>query len=148
MVGEESRLTFRKFSSCDLFHGSLISSVPISERGPSRDVAAGLLLKFSPCSVFPGACRRQWVLSQARVALALVLVKIKPSGVSARQYAEALASKLRILDEGWKKEARALQEQVLRLRQELLMSRVVPAGLAASSSEAAGGTCRKYIYYH
>lgn len=80
----------------------------------------------------------------------MVLVKIKPSGVSARQYAEALASKLRRLDEGWKKEARDLQEQVLRLRQELLMSRVAPAGLAASSSgsEAAGGTRRKYIYYH
>ncbi|TWW68476.1 Meiosis-specific protein MEI4 [Takifugu flavidus] len=77
----------------------------------------------SKTSNLQGACRRQWALSQARVALALVLVKIKPSGVSARQYADALASKLRILDEGWKKEARDLQEQVLRLRQELLMSR-------------------------
>lgn len=103
----------------------------------------------APCSVFPGPCRRQWVLSQARVALAVVLVKTKPSGVSARQYAEALASKLRSLDEGWKKEARDLQEQVLRLRQELLMSRVVPMGMAASSSsEAAGGTRRKNIYHH
>lgn len=94
----------------------------------------------------------QWVLSRARVALALALMKIKPSGVSAREYAEALASKLRNLDEGWKKEAQDLQQQVLRLRQQLLMSRVAPAGMAASSSEAAGGTRthagRTYFYYH
>lgn len=107
----------------------------------------GFCSNLPPCPVFPGPCRRQWVLSQARVALAVVLVRTKHPGVSARQYAEALASKLRSLDEGWKKEARDLREQVLRLRQELLMSRVVPAGLAASSSEAAGGTRRKYIYY-
>lgn len=146
MLGEESRPTFRKFSSVDLFPRL---SYFLRLGGPTRDVAAGLLLKFAPCSVFPGPCRSQWVLSQARVALAVVMVKTKPSGVSARQYAEALASKLRRLDEGWKKEARDLQEQVMRLRQELLMNRVVPAGMAASSSsEAAGGTRRKYIYYH
>lgn len=66
------------------------------------------------------------------MALAAVLIKVKPSGVSARQHAEALASKLRRLDEGWRKEAQDLQREVLRLRQELLMSRVAAA-------EAAGG---------
>lgn len=71
------------------------------------------------------------------MALAVVLAKIRPSGVSAREYAEALASRLKGLDEGWKEEARELQREVLRLRQELLMSRV--AAKVASSSEAAGG---------
>lgn len=78
----------------------------------------------------------RWVFSQARVALAAVLIKVKPSGVSARQHAEALASKLRRLDEGWRKEAQDLQREVLRLRQELLMSR-------AAAAEAAGGNTWK-----
>lgn len=72
------------------------------------------------------------------MALAVVLVKIRPSGVSAREYAEALASRLRRLDVGWREEARKLQREVLRLQQELLMSRA--AAKAASSSEAAGGS--------
>lgn len=67
----------------------------------------------------------------------MVLAKVRPSGVSAREYAEALASRLKSLDEGWKEEARELQREVLRLRQELLMSRAVAK--VASSSEAAGG---------
>lgn len=67
----------------------------------------------------------------------MVLAKVRPSGVSAREYAEALASRLKSLDEGWKEEARELQREVLRLRQELLMSRA--AAKVASSSEAAGG---------
>lgn len=67
----------------------------------------------------------------------MVLVKIRPSGVSSRDYAEALASRLKRLDEGWKKEAQELQREVLRLRQELLMSRA--AARVAGSSEAAGG---------
>ncbi|CAF89928.1 unnamed protein product [Tetraodon nigroviridis] len=83
-----------------------------------------------------GARQLQWGFSRARVALALVLVKIRPSGVSAREHAEALASSLKSLDEGWKKEARELQREVLRLRQELLMSRAAAA--VASSGKAAG----------
>lgn len=81
---------------------------------------------------FPGAPQQLWFFSQARVALALVLLKTRPSGVSAPQYAQNLASRLRSLNEGWKEEARKLQREVLRLRQELLLSR---AATRASSSE-------------
>lgn len=96
-----------------------------------------VLLKQAPWLCFSGARQLQWVFSQARVALALVLVKIRPSSMSPREYAETLASRLKSLDVCWKEEALELQREVLRLRQELLMSRV--AATLASSSEAAGG---------
>lgn len=57
--------------------------------------------------------------------------------MSPREYAETLASRLKSLDVCWKEEALELQREVLRLRQELLMSRA--AATLASSSEAAGG---------
>lgn len=77
-----------------------------------------------------------WFFSQARVALALMLLKTRPSGVSAPQYAQNLASRLRSLNEGWKVEARELQREVLRLRQQLLLSK---AATRASSSECPPG---------
>lgn len=85
---------------------------------------------------FPGAPQQLCFFSQARVALALVLLKTRPSGVSAPQYAQNLVSRLKSLNEGWKVEARELQREVLRLRQELLLSR---AAARASSSECPPG---------
>lgn len=66
--------------------------------------------------------------------------------MSSRDYAEALASRLKRLDEGWKKEAQELQREVLRLRQELLMSRA--AARVAGSGEAAGGNADKVDSFH
>lgn len=65
---------------------------------------------------------------------------MKPSGVSSREYVEALARKLESRDEGWKNKAEELQQEVLRLRQELLITRATSS--ARSSTEAAG--TRKY----
>lgn len=65
---------------------------------------------------------------------------MKPSGVSSREYVEALARKLESQDEGWKNKAEELQQEVLRLRQELLITRATSS--ARSSTEAAG--TRKY----
>lgn len=70
---------------------------------------------------------------KAKVALAVAVIKSKPSGLSGREYAEALARQLKSHDEDWKKKAQELQQEVLRLRQELLMSR-------ASNVESAGRT--------
>lgn len=61
---------------------------------------------------------------------------MKPSGVSSREYVEALARKLESRDEGWKNKAEELQQEVLRLRQELLITRATSS--ARSSTEAAG----------
>uniref|UniRef100_A0A8C4HZ01 Meiosis-specific, MEI4 homolog (S. cerevisiae) n=1 Tax=Dicentrarchus labrax TaxID=13489 RepID=A0A8C4HZ01_DICLA len=59
---------------------------------------------------------------RAKVAQAVGVIKSKPSGLSGREYAEVLATKLKIQDEGWKKKAQELQQEVLRLRQELLVA--------------------------
>uniref|UniRef100_A0A665VKV9 Meiosis-specific, MEI4 homolog (S. cerevisiae) n=1 Tax=Echeneis naucrates TaxID=173247 RepID=A0A665VKV9_ECHNA len=58
------------------------------------------------------------------LALALAIVKTKPAGLSGRENAEALARKLRSRDESWKEKAEGLQQEVLRLRQQLLLARV------------------------
>lgn len=75
---------------------------------------------------------------KAKVALAVAIIKSRPSGMSGREYAQALACKLRSLDESWKKKAQELQQEVLRLRQQLLMSRATSD--TKSSTEAAGGS--------
>ena len=73
---------------------------------------------------------------KARVALAVAIIKSKPPGLSGRQYAEALACKMKSRDESWKKKAQELQQEVLRLRQEMLISRVTSN--IKSSTVAAG----------
>lgn len=72
---------------------------------------------------------------KAKVALAVAIIKNKPSGASGREYAEALACKLKSRDESWKEKAQELQEEVLRLRQELLITRVTST---RSATQAAG----------
>lgn len=88
-----------------------------------------------PC--VSGARHAEWFFLKARVALAAAIIKSKPSGVSGREYAEALACKLKSCDEGWKKKGEELQQEVLRLRQELLMSRA--AASAAGRTMCSGG---------
>ena len=84
-----------------------------------------------------GAKHGEWFFLKARVALAAAIIKSKPPGMSSREYAEALACKLRSCDEGWKKKGEELQQEVLRLRQELLMSRA--AASAAGRTMFSGG---------
>ncbi len=60
----------------------------------------------------------------SRLAVAVAVIKISPSG-GARPFAESLADRLRQQDEGWRSTARSLHEDVLRLRQELLLTRLL-----------------------
>ncbi|XP_071766411.2 meiosis-specific protein MEI4 [Centroberyx gerrardi] len=75
-------------------------------------------------------------MKKARLALAVAVIKNKPSGQSGREHAEALAGQLRSLDEGWRNKAQRLQREVLRLRQELLLAKMTPN--TQSAREAAG----------
>ncbi|KAM4521755.1 meiosis-specific protein MEI4 [Odontesthes bonariensis] len=61
---------------------------------------------------------------KVKVSLAVAIIKNRPSGMSGREYAEALASKLRREDAGWKEKALGLQQEVLRLRREMLITKV------------------------
>ncbi|XP_006793533.1 meiosis-specific protein MEI4 isoform X2 [Neolamprologus brichardi] len=69
-----------------------------------------------------GLSRAEWFSTQAKVAVAVALIRNRPPGMSGRQYAEALGCRLRSQDEGWKKKAEELQREVLRLRQEALIA--------------------------
>ncbi|XP_041832502.1 meiosis-specific protein MEI4 isoform X4 [Melanotaenia boesemani] len=70
-----------------------------------------------------GASRAAWLLMNAKVSVAVVIIKNRPAGMSGREFAEALASRLRVQDRGWKDKAEALQQEVLRLQQEMLITR-------------------------
>uniref|UniRef100_A0A9J7ZV64 Meiosis-specific, MEI4 homolog (S. cerevisiae) n=1 Tax=Cyprinus carpio carpio TaxID=630221 RepID=A0A9J7ZV64_CYPCA len=65
-----------------------------------------------------------WYMRVSKLAVAVAVIKISPSG-GARQFAESLADRLRLQDEGWRSKARSLHEELLRLRQELLLTRVL-----------------------
>uniref|UniRef100_A0A3Q1G9N2 Meiosis-specific, MEI4 homolog (S. cerevisiae) n=1 Tax=Acanthochromis polyacanthus TaxID=80966 RepID=A0A3Q1G9N2_9TELE len=76
------------------------------------------------------------IMDASKVALAVAIIKNKPAGMSGRAYAEALACKLKSQDESWKKKAQGLQQEVLRLRQEMLITKVTSN--AKSNTEAGG----------
>uniref|UniRef100_A0AAY4CRC1 Meiosis-specific protein MEI4 n=1 Tax=Denticeps clupeoides TaxID=299321 RepID=A0AAY4CRC1_9TELE len=75
-----------------------------------------------------------WSAASAKLAVAVAVIKSRPPGRSGRQHAEDLAAGLGRRDESWEAKARGLQREVLRLRQELLLSRTRsrPAGTYAT----------------
>ncbi|KAK5903070.1 hypothetical protein CgunFtcFv8_006882 [Champsocephalus gunnari] len=62
------------------------------------------------------------LLQTLTVSLAVGIIKTKPPGVSGRDFAEALYGKLRREDENWKEKCEELRQEVLRLRQEVLIN--------------------------
>lgn len=83
-----------------------------------------------------GASHAHWLLTKVRVAMALAVIKSRLPGMSGREHAEALSRQLTGRDDGLRRKVQELQQEVLRLRQEVVMSR------ATSAVEAAGR--RKY----
>ncbi|XP_054474957.1 meiosis-specific protein MEI4 [Anoplopoma fimbria] len=83
-----------------------------------------------------GASEAEWFFTKAKVALAVAIIKSRPSGMSGREYAEDLARRFKSRDGSWEERARGLQLEVLRLRQELLITRATAN--VRSSTEAAG----------
>nr|XP_020475113.1 meiosis-specific protein MEI4 isoform X3 [Monopterus albus] len=82
-----------------------------------------------------GASQAKWFLMRAQLALAVAVIKSTPPGASGREHAEALSRELKSQDESWKQKAQGLQQEVLRLRQEMLIIRVTSE--AKSSAVAA-----------
>lgn len=98
--------------------------------------SAFLLVDLFKISLLAGASQVEWFFKKAKVALAVAIIKSKPQGMSGREYAEALGCKLRSQDESWKEKAQGLQQEVLRLRQEMLITRVTSN--MKSSSDTTG----------
>ncbi|XP_043962034.1 meiosis-specific protein MEI4 isoform X2 [Gambusia affinis] len=111
------------FSSSQISAGSH-ASFCMSTSTTSSNVLDNL--KMGPRGVqcvLAGSGRVPWRLIKAQVAVAMAVIRSRPPGVSGRQHGEALGRTLRRQDGVWRERAQALQEEVLRLRQELLVSR-------------------------
>lgn len=71
-----------------------------------------------------GSGRTHWVLTKVQVAMAMAVIKSCPPGTTSREFAEALAHRLVVQDSGLRTKVQELQQEVLRLRQEMVMSKV------------------------
>ncbi|XP_027032898.2 meiosis-specific protein MEI4 isoform X1 [Tachysurus fulvidraco] len=69
--------------------------------------------------------REVFRLSSAKLGVALAVIKSKPVGKSGRQHAEDLAVRFKQQQENWKSKAEDLKEEVLSLKQELLLSKLL-----------------------
>ncbi|NXS90899.1 MEI4 protein, partial [Jacana jacana] len=65
-------------------------------------------------------------LKISKLALAFAIIHSKPPGKTSKEYTEDLARTLTEQDFGWKSKAEALEAEVLRLRQELLLNKICP----------------------
>uniref|UniRef100_A0A3B3T2I8 Uncharacterized protein n=1 Tax=Paramormyrops kingsleyae TaxID=1676925 RepID=A0A3B3T2I8_9TELE len=87
----------------------------------------------------PASCPHDgglWYLRTAKLAVAVAIIRSRPKGWTGREHAEFLASRLHCEDNDWKAKAQGLQEEVLRLRQELLLSKT---RAEITGSSVAGG---------
>ncbi|XP_048841064.1 meiosis-specific protein MEI4 isoform X2 [Brienomyrus brachyistius] len=85
-----------------------------------------------------------WYLRTAKLAVAVAIIKSRPKGRTGREHAEFLASRLHCEDNDWKAKAQGLQEEVLRLRQELLLSkaRAEIMGSSVAGDPSMDGRCQ------
>ncbi|NXJ78204.1 MEI4 protein, partial [Trogon melanurus] len=65
-------------------------------------------------------------LKISKLALAFAIIHSKPSGKSCKEYIEHLAKTVAEQDFRWKSKVEALEAEVLRLRQELLLNKICP----------------------
>lgn len=100
-----------------------------------------------------------WFMRVSRLTVAVAIIKSGPSeGVG--HFTESLSKTLKQQDEGWKSKACGLQEDLLRLRQELILTRSLlkaerragpPDGnisMSASHSLRSQVTLDEHIFFH
>ncbi|KAK1889353.1 Meiosis-specific protein MEI4, partial [Dissostichus eleginoides] len=85
--------------------------------------------------IIPRASRAECLFTKVKVSLAVAIIKTKPPGVSGREFAEALACRLRRQDENRKEKSEELQQEVLRLRREVLNNRLTGNNSAGPHGE-------------
>uniref|UniRef100_A0A8C7LKK7 Meiosis-specific, MEI4 homolog (S. cerevisiae) n=1 Tax=Oncorhynchus mykiss TaxID=8022 RepID=A0A8C7LKK7_ONCMY len=78
----------------------------------------------------------EWGIRKAKLVVAVAIIKSKPPGISGRKHAEHLANKLNSQTEAWKTKAQRLQEEVLRMRQKLLLTQMLSKPKNTSGTEA------------
>lgn len=75
---------------------------------------------------------------EAKIAVAVAIIKSKPPGVSGREHARALSIRLRRQEESWKDRVQSLEQELLRLRQDNLIRRMTSNSTSSGCIEAAG----------
>ncbi|XP_058879525.1 meiosis-specific protein MEI4 isoform X2 [Acipenser ruthenus] len=80
------------------------------------------------CRDDAGTNSESWYLRTSKLALALAIIGSKPPRKSGREYTEYLVTCLCSKDENWRAKAQALEAEVLRLRQKLLLTKIKPKG--------------------
>ncbi|XP_072037366.1 meiosis-specific protein MEI4-like [Amphiura filiformis] len=68
-------------------------------------------------------------IKRLKIAVATAIIRNKPSHMSAREYTENLARKLRQKENSWRGRVRKLEDELLKTRQELVLSRLQDAGI-------------------
>lgn len=81
------------------------------------------------CACVSGAGRAHRVPTKVQVAMAMAVIKSRPLGTTSREYAGALAHRLVVQDSGLRTRVQELQQEVLRLRQEIAMSKAATTGV-------------------
>ncbi|XP_056337341.1 meiosis-specific protein MEI4 [Danio aesculapii] len=84
-----------------------------------------------------------WYIRTSRLAVALAIIKLRPPG-GARQFTESLAERLKRQNESWKSKAEGLHEDLLHLRQELLLTRTL-LNTRSSAGQAPGHEIAKVL---
>ncbi|KAF1491023.1 Meiosis-specific protein MEI4, partial [Pygoscelis antarcticus] len=75
-------------------------------------------------------------LKISKLALAFAIIHSKPPGKSCKEYTEHLAKTVSEQDFGWKSKVEALEAEVLRLRQELLLNKICPRFCSENDASA------------
>ncbi|XP_072437746.1 meiosis-specific protein MEI4 [Chiloscyllium punctatum] len=83
-----------------------------------------------------------WYLKTSKLALALAVISDTPPEKSSREYAEHLAKTLSVKEVDWKVKAETWKTEVLRLRQELFLSRM--KSIAGTSNGADSAFCPEF----
>ncbi|KAI5094420.1 meiosis-specific protein MEI4 [Silurus meridionalis] len=99
--------------------------IRISGKRFHSDCRVGFTTRQSKSINMNSTRHEAWSIRRARLGVALAVIKSKPAGQSGREHAENLVSKLKQQEETWKRKAEELQDQVLSLRQELLLVKLL-----------------------
>ena len=82
-------------------------------------------------------------IKRLKIAVATAIIRNKPSNSSAKEYTETLAKRFRLNEENWRGRIRRLENELLKTKQELAVSRLQDAGVCVQFGEwsIAEGEC-------
>nr|XP_033791978.1 meiosis-specific protein MEI4 isoform X2 [Geotrypetes seraphini] len=82
-----------------------------------------------------------WYLKTSKLALAIAIIRCKPSEKSSKEYAEYLSKVISERELNWRTETERLKGDVLRLRQELLLRKICPVNGDSAPASTSTSVC-------